>query len=412
MNLTDLHPNWRRLTDEQTFQKSRSIIIELKQTTQRLTQKDLAKWRRAWQVALDVENPKRIDLYDIYTDAMMDNHLIGVTGQRKRSVMRKRARVVDAKSGKENPEQTRLLQMPWFLDFCNIALDASAWGHSLIQFGDIIMVNTPTGDIPAYKEVKLVPRKHVIPEFHVFVKEMSDEPAKGFDYTKGAFADWCIEVGKPDDLGFLLPISPNTISKKYAGLFWDQFAEIFGIPIRVAKTSSREAGVREKIENMLTDMGAATWALFPEGTEIDVKEAKQGDSFNVFDKRIERANSEISKGVVGQTMTTDNGASRSQSEVHERVAEDITEEETISLEQIVNMRLFPMMIKHGFKMEGGIFEFDRTSGHDLQTIINMEQNLLNHYEIDPEYFVKRYGIPVIKPKTQVQQFAFGSSFFG
>ena len=59
-----------------------------------------------------------------------------------------------------------------------------------------------------------------------------------------------------------------------------------------------------------------SWGLFPEGTEIEIKETTRGDAFNVYDKRIDRANSEISKGVLNQTMTIDSGSSLSQSEVH------------------------------------------------------------------------------------------------
>ena len=70
-----------------------------------------------------------------------------------------------------------------------------------------------------------------------------------------------------------------------------------------------------KVEKMLADMGAAAWGLFPEGTEIDIKESSRGDAFNVYDRRIERANREMSKGILNQTMTIDDGGSL-QSQVH------------------------------------------------------------------------------------------------
>ena len=50
-------------------------------------------------------------------------------------------------------------------------------------------------------------------------------------------------------------------------------------------------------------MGKKSYAIFDKQTDVEIKENSKTDSFNVFDKKIERINKEISKGVVGQTMT-------------------------------------------------------------------------------------------------------------
>ena len=75
------------------------------------------------------------------------------------------------------------------------------------------------------------------------------------------------------------------------------------MPVRIGKTIVGIPGEHSKIERMLNEMGAAAWGLFPEGTEIEIKETSRGDAFNVYDQRINRANSEISKGILNQTMT-------------------------------------------------------------------------------------------------------------
>ena len=54
-----------------TIEQKRSVLIQLNQVTANLTQKDIATWRSAWQMALNVENPKRGRLYDCYTDALI-----------------------------------------------------------------------------------------------------------------------------------------------------------------------------------------------------------------------------------------------------------------------------------------------------------------------------------------------------
>ena len=43
-----------------------SLTVELKLQAEALTQKDMRSWRQAWQQAIDIENPRRERLYDIY----------------------------------------------------------------------------------------------------------------------------------------------------------------------------------------------------------------------------------------------------------------------------------------------------------------------------------------------------------
>lgn len=384
------HPNARTrdMLELASDAKKRKILVELKEMSQALTQKEISNWRTANQYALNFENPKRILLYDIYYDALLDDHLYGAIRNRKLKVMQTSFKLMD-QSGKENEEATKLMKSRWFKQFMSLALDSIFHGHSLIQMGDII--RDPK---LKFTHVELLPRKHVVPEYHVVIKEINDEPKKGFDYLKPPFTDWCISVGDPKDLGLLLPVSKDTISKKYALQFWDQFAEIFGMPVRIGKSSTRNKADRDKIEQMLEDMGSAAWGLFPEGTEIEIVETKRGDAYNVYDKRIARSNSEISKAISGQTMTMDDGSSKSQAEVHADVADDIAEADADFLRDVVNDDLIPLLIKHGFPFNNLTFEWDDTYEYSPTELREVEDMLLDHYVIDPNYFQEKYNITI------------------
>ncbi|NJM13982.1 MAG: DUF935 family protein [Bacteroidales bacterium] len=379
--------------DRANQQAVNSIIAQLKLSTQMLTKKDVDKWRRAWQMALNLENPKRLEIYNVYDDVMIDNHLSGAIGNRKISVMKKKFKVVD-KSGNENEETTKLFKSPWFRQFLSLALDAKFYGHSLIQFNEPL-----TDPIPSWRSCELVPRRHVVPEFGVVITEQSDEPKKGTSFRMPPVSDWCIEVGDPKDLGLLLKVAPQAIAKKNQMAFWDNFGEMFGMPIRIGKTNSRDAKERRKMEDMLENMGAAAWGLFSDGTEIEIKETSRGDAFEVYDKRIERANLEMSKAILGQTMTMDNGSSKSQSIVHERVAEDITNSDARDVMDIINTRLIPFLVTHGWKLDGSEFLWDDTYEFSPQELINVESMLLNNYDIDPQYFAEKYNITILGKKT-------------
>ena len=376
-------------------EKARKMLIDLNLQTERLTCQDIGAWRAAWQRALDVENPNRNRLYDIYTDVSIDLHLTGCIGQRKGFVTRKGFKIT-GKDGQIDEAATALFEQEWFDDFVSEVLDTRFWGASLIEFGAPVSV---MGQL-RFSSVSLVPRRHVRPEYGVIVRDRNDSPDRGISYREGAMAEWCIEVGRPHDLGLLLKCSPSALSKKNMLAFWDGFGEIFGMPIRIARTTSADEKERSKLENMLEKMGAAFFGVFPEGTEIEIKETTRGDAYNVYDKRIDRANSEISKGTLNQTMTIDSGSSLSQSEVHLEVFEDVVEQDRKFLRNTINNRLIPFMIRHGFPLEGLTFEWDDTVEYTPEQIRQVEQMLIQGgYEIDPDYFKEKYDIDIIGKRT-------------
>lgn len=383
-----------------------SMTVELKLQADALTQKDMRSWRQAWQQAINIESPHRGRLYDIYRDVEVDLHLSGCVDQRKGFVQKKSFKMVDVK-GKRDDVATQLLEAAWFKDMVGYILDSRYWGHSLIQLGDVLTVD---GEM-RYTGVELVNRKHVIQEYGVIVREQGDEWQTGIPYREGPMADWVVEAGKPHDLGLFLKAATQTIPKKNMLAYWDQFGEIFGMPIRVAKTTARDPKDRSQIENMLSSMGAAAWGLFPDGTDIDIKETTRGDAFNVYDKRIDRANSELSKGILNQTMTIDNGSSLSQSEVHLEVFENVVEKDADLVKDIVNDQLLPRMVRHGFPVKGLHFEWDDSIDYTPEQQLEYEKMILDRFEVDPKYLIDKYGVPIIGEKKQPEQAALARPFF-
>lgn len=379
------------------------LTAQLLQQTDTLTKKDIADWRNAHQVAIDYENPNRCRLYDIYADCVLDAHLSGCIGQRKGKVLQKDFRLV-GKDGKENTQGTELLQQDWFTDFLDLCLDSRYWGPTLIQLGDVI--RTDEG-VMRFDGVELVPRKHVVPEYGVVVVNPGDDWRGGISYRDGDFANWCIEVGKARDLGLLLKCATSCISKKNMLAFWDMFGEIFGQPMRIAKTSSPDEKERARIESALQNMGAAFWSLFPEGTDIEIKETSRGDAYNVYDKRVDRCNSELSKVILMQTMTIDSGASLSQSEVHLEIFERVTESDATMCANVINGRLLPLMVRHGFPVKGLRFQWNNAASYTPAEQREIERLLLEYYEIPAEYFTDKYGVSIDAPreaKTQPDRF--------
>ena len=378
------------LAKESDRRRLKKTVVELQRQTDALTRKDIGDWRNAWQMAINVDNPNRQRLYDIYTDVAIDLHLSGCVQQREGFVLGRSFKLVD-ESGKENEDAAKFFAKPWFKQLMRYALDANYWGHSLIELGDL---TTDINGKLTYNGVKLIKRKHVIPEYNRVVPELGMDWHSGIDYHQPPFCDWLIEVGQPEDLGLYLKAATQTIPKKNALAFWDTFAEIFGMPMRIAHTTTRDDKELAKMEKMMAEMGTEGWGLFQEGTDIEVVESTKGDAFNVYDKRVDRANSELSKLIIGQTMTIEDGSSLSQSETHLEVFENLIDADRDMLADIINEQLIPRMIRHGFPLKGLHFEWDDSVDYTPEQQKAFEEMILNNYEVEGSYFAEKYSIPI------------------
>ena len=285
----------------------------------------------------------------------------------------------------------------WFKQLLRLALDSIYWGHSLIELGDI----TTDGDgCPCFNGVKLINRKYVIPEYGRVITDLGMDWTTGIDYHQPPFTDWLIEAGQPDDLGLYLKAAAHTIPKKNTLAFWDTFGEIFGMPMRIGHTTVRDEKELSKMENMMATMGTEFWALFPEGTDIEVVESTKGDAFNVYDKRVDRANSELSKLIIGQTMTIEDGSSLSQSQTHLEVFQNLVESDADMLADLVNNQLIPRMVKLGFPLQGLRFAWDEAVDYTPEQQFTYEKMIADRYEVDPKYFADKYNMPVGERRQQ------------
>lgn len=390
--------------------KNTTVIQQLKQTSDSLARKDIGDWRSAHQAAKNIENPQRRQLYNIYDYTIdLDNMVTGIVLRSKFGVMSRAFRIVNA-DGTTNPEATTVFQGEWFQQYMNLALEAHFFGHSLIELGDVISV----GNVMGFSGVRLIPRQHVCPEYGVLLVNAGDEPKKGIPYRTGSLQKTAVEVGNPYDLGAYLRIAPSVIGKKNAQIFWDNFAERFGIPILYAKVDSRDKEERARATNMLRNLGANAWALFGNGVSIEKIETSTGDAFEVFDRRISRADEQISLALAGQTMSFTDGSSLSQAEVHERGFGEIKNKMARDLAANINTRLIPVMVMSGFPLDNCRFEWDSSYQYSPGEMLQVESMLLQHYNIKKEYFANKYHVdidgekavlPGLSDKTKLDFFA-------
>ena len=115
--------------------------------------------------------------------------------------------------------------------------------------------------------------------------------------------------------------------KNYVLKDWVTFTEVFGQPLRVGKYHPG-ASEQDKLAllNAVSRIGTDAAAIMPESMVIEFTEAHQNGSSELYQSFCQYLDSQVSKAVLGQTLTTEmpsGGGSRAAAEVHEGVRRDI-----------------------------------------------------------------------------------------
>lgn len=353
----------------------------------------MSEYKTAILIAENRQNPQRYNIYQIYNNIINDAHLQAVISQRNNLSLSKKYRVLDA-NGEVNEEKTKLLKRKWFRDWLKHCLDSQDWGHSLVQFGDI--VNNE------FSEVELVPRHYVRPDYqlHYVVNYWGDITGK--DYLDTPYKEWCRSIGRKNDLGLLMKAAPLVIWKQFAMGCWADYQSKFGMPMRYYKTDHYDEGTRTKAENLMKNWDIGQYTIIGKEDELGLLESGLSDSYMVFQEMIKLINGEISKLFLNQTMTTDDGSSRSQAEVHERILLGVEQNQDAFIDYCNNDELVPLMIEKGMLSEGDRIEEEE--GEKLTTIerskIDIELLKSGKFTMTPEYIKETYGsdvIPVTEP---------------
>lgn len=363
--------------------KEKEIVTKIVAEFKDRNRAEIQKWRQAIQLATSPDDPKLHTLQDLYDNLQSDGHFLSQINLRKSATLCNDFSIVDKKSGDIKTEQTELFNSEWFYNFVNDALDAIHKGYTLLELTD-----------PHLMKFTLVPRRNVIPTQNKVLFEVGG--TNGIDYSTG-YEYTLIHIGKPADLGLMADLCGQLIWKRNAQQAWAEFSEKYGQPLITATTNKTSEADINQIYKMLIDLGEAARAVLPEGTTLDVKPFAGSDSYMVFDKQIERINGEISKPIMGGTMVSDNGSSRSQSEVHERnLDEKISAQDRRMIEFIVNGQLIPIMQKWGWNInaETDKYMYDPSFELSLKEHWEIVDSALNRFDIPITWVSKTFRIPI------------------
>ncbi|VEJ45322.1 DUF935 domain-containing protein [Bartonella vinsonii] len=185
--------------------------------------------------------------------------------------------------------------------------------------------------------------------FHLRLKEEgslngSELPAYKFSIHRPK-----LKSGLPIRTGLARLAAWAFLFKSYTLKDWMAFLEVYGMPLRVGKygaSSSHEE--RRVLIQAVRDLSSDAAAIIPKEMEIEFIEAAGGSGNAVFGVKAEYLDRQISKGVLGQTMTTDDGSSFSQARIHENVRHDIARADARQLALTANRDLIVPFVEINF----------------------------------------------------------------
>ncbi|MDG3575986.1 DUF935 domain-containing protein [Rhizobium sp. YJ-22] len=273
-----------------------------------------------------------------------DLHYAAVLGTRKRAITGIKPIVVAASNSAEDEmiadAVRELIEQPEFVDdYLTDLLDALGKGYSIVE---TVWDRSGKDWFPARYEWR--DQRHFVIDQRDGRTLRFKAPGniEGVDLPPYQFSVHRpkLKSGLPIKAGLARLAAWAFLFKSYTLKDWMAFLEIYGMPLRVGRYGTGASlDDRRVMLQALRDISSDAAAMIPKEMDIEFIEAKGGTGNAVFSAKAEYLDRQVSKGVLGQTMTTDDGSSLGQAAVHENVRHDIARADARQTEITANRDL-------------------------------------------------------------------------
>lgn len=355
---------------------------------------DIQLWRRAIGSFENQTNPVRTYLYDLYKDMELDGQIEATWEKRCDAVLNKR--LVFKRDGVEDDEIGKLINSPDMRILINELMRTILYGYTLIQVNNIWFDD----DEEQYRiSFDLIPRKHVHPEngFQCVSREQNIA-SRDWLFLQPPLSNYMVWAGNPTDMGIMATAAQYVIYKRGGFGDWSQFAEMFGMPFRELSYDDYDEATRSKLEQAMEEWGSAGYIIKPKGAELTLHDTGGStSSADVYDLLISKCDAAISKIILGNTLTTEQGEIGSQAlgEVHKKAESEKNESDKLFVLSILNTRLRSVLKKFGFNMQGGeiMYEGLQTDWATLKDKWEVISAIRNEVPVSDDFIYEQFPIP-------------------
>ena len=228
--------------------------------------------------------------------------------------------------------------------------------------------------------------------------------------------------GHTSRAGILRVVAWMYLFKNYDIKDWVSFAEVYGLPLRLGKYQPG-ASEADKLALMqaLIQIGADAAGIIPDGTTIDFITTEKTSSSDLYERLARYCDEQISKAVLGQTLTSDSGGgSYAQSKTHNDVRHDLTVADCKALASTLRRDLIRPLCLFNFGEDKRIpyIRFDCEESEDLTQTAEILGILIEKtgLRVPTSFIYKKFSIPEPEadeeiatphaPKTDIENLPF------
>lgn len=345
---------------------------------------DVDKWRNAIKAA---DRGRRLNLVELLNDLLLDPVLGDAVDRRIRKITNND--IVFLSDGEEIDEMYDFIDSPEFETLLSELMLTKAFGKSVIEIGFQPSFN-----------VFSIPRQNLDTERKLIFTNLSTQETVSYENN-----EFLLNLGYDKDLGFLTKVAPYVIFKRNGGSDYAQFCELWGTDAIAYLYDPEEENGKQEMEATAEKRGSG--ASFVMSKNGDIKTISSNSNGAVHDTFLSWLDEQILIGVLGQTMTTKNGASLSQSKVHENTEDDISVADRKWIQRILNTYLIPLLEKRGYPVKNGFFKFvedDKLTAQEKLDIATKVDAITTN-GVDEEYFYATFGLPKgnkVKTENEVE----------
>lgn len=357
--------------------------------------KDLSHWKQALQAAEDPDYPDFSPLQNLFHDIENDGHLTGIIEKRILNIIN--SEIVFTEDEKENELISELIESEAFELLIRYVIESKTHAHSLCW----VDITLPGQKEP---EVKLIDRRHVVPPLHIYKFRDSDNNNSGVDYTENPLCNYIISAGREKDLGLLLKCAPYALMKRGDISDWATFAEVFGMPLRKGTYPAHNPLARKELIEAMDNMGSASSVAVPEGSNIEfVQNTTSTSGKGIHESFADFCNKEMSKIILGNTLTTDAEGGKYKGDIHAKSEESILKADRRFVLRYLNTKLKHLLELHGYNPGKGKFKFPEQDKTPLKDRFDIDQKLNDIIEMPPEHFYDKYNVVVPKGGAKLKE---------
>lgn len=279
-------------------------------------------------------------------------HYFSVLGTRKRALSGIRPSIeaasIEDADGKVVKAVEQLLDNPHFPDVVEDLLDALGKGYSVVEImwesrDGLWMPGAYRWRDPRYFTFDYISRSEVRLAVDGTIDGQPLRPGKYIVHVPKN------KSGIPIRGGFARLAAWMFLFKNYSIKDWASFLDVYGMPLRLGKYHpSATPEERRKLLMAVMQIASDAGAIIPESMAIELLETKGSPNASPFETMARFCDEQLSKAIIGQTMTVENGGSMAQAKVHNLIRIDLLRSDARQLAVTVNRDLVAWFVRFNF----------------------------------------------------------------